>query len=479
MGDRSLEYKVGLFTLLGLVATILAIFVLRPDMFNRQGMSPYYTVLKDATGILEKTHVKTNGVTIGKVSYITLDQNATKVGMDLQDDVFIPQGSRVIVRTVGFLGDKFIEIKRPSNVSTPLDDGAFIPQATDASDLGEVIALIGSIAKDIKKVTENLSTVLGGENGEQSIANIVHNIEKFTEDARGILEDNRNDVRELVANIREFSESANEVLDAENKGRIERILANFDSSMEEVKGATKNINLIAAKVENGEGTLGRLINEDDTLNEVEGALKDIRKVLAPVTKMEVKVDTHAFVRQDDTSQTFFNLIFKTRPDAYYLVGFTDVSERVRDTTTETIDGDDSDGTVRSKETIVDEKSLKFNLQIAKRWGPFAARLGLFETSGGIAGDLYLFRDRLRVSFEAYDFADKDSEIRKGAHLKAYANILFFDHIYAMVGVDDPTRIDSATGKVRSDLNYFFGAGLSFTDQDLKSLFGMAAIATGT
>mgnify|MGYP003687739335 CR=1 FL=1 len=478
MGDKSLEYKVGLFSLIGLAATVLAIFVLRPDMFNSQGTTEYYTVLKDATGILEKTHVKTNGVTIGKVGFIRLNSNATKVGLDIKDDIFIPEGSEVVVRTVGFLGDKFLEVKRPHNVTTPLGEGALLPQSVDASDLSEVIELIGSIAKDIKKVTHNLSEVLGNQDGKQSIAAIVKNIEVFTEDARGILEDNRSDVRELVANIKEFSQSANEVLDTENKARIERILANFDTSMEEVKGATKNINLIAAKVEKGEGTLGRLINDDDTLEEVEGALKDIRKVLAPVTKMEVKVDTHSYVRRDDTSQTYFNLMFKTRPDAYYLIGFTDMSEEVRDTTTETIDGDNTDGVIRSKETIVEDKSLKFNLQIAKRWGHLGARLGLFESSGGFAGDLYFFGDKLRFTLEAYDFADKDSEIRKGAHLKAYANILFFNHIYAMVGVDDPTRLDPATGKVRSELNYFFGAGLSFNDEDLKSLFGMAAIATG-
>ncbi|SMF21355.1 MlaD family protein [Pseudobacteriovorax antillogorgiicola] len=478
MGDRSLEYKVGFFSLLGIAATVLAVFVLRPDMFSRQDMNTYYTILKDATGILEKTHVKTNGVTIGKVAYIRLDENATRVGMEINEDVFIPEGSKVIVRTVGFLGDKFIEIKRPSNVTNPVPDQSFIPQATDASDLGEVIALIGSIAKDIKKVTSNLAAVLGDREGEESIARIVENIERFTEDARGILEDNRDDVRDLVANIREFSESANDVLDQKNRDRIERILANFDDSMVEVRGATKNINLIAQKVEKGEGTLGRLINDDDTLTEVEGAIKDIRKVLAPVTKLEVAVDTNTYIRRDNTAQTYFNLKFRTRPDAYYLIGFTDFSERTRDTTVETLDGDSTDGVVRSKETIVEDSELRFNLQIAKRWGNLGARLGLFDSTGGVAGDLYFFRDRLRVSLEVYDFADKDSEVRELAHVKAYANILFFDHIYAMMGIDDPTRIDPETGSVNKELNYFFGAGLTFNDQDLKSLFGMAAIATG-
>lgn len=478
MADKTLEFKVGLFSFFGIASTILAVFVLRPDMFSQKATRTYFTVLKDATGILEKTHVKTNGVTIGKVSSIELQEASTRVGLAIDESVKIPAGSQVVVRTVGFLGDKFLEIKRVKSSEQLIEAEGFIPQASDASDIGEVIALVGSIAKDVKKVTANLSEVMGNQSGRESMGNILANLEQFTKDARGILEDNRKDVKELVVNLREFSQSVNDVLDEKNREKIERIIANFDSSMEDVRGATKNINLIAAKVEKGEGTLGRLVNDDDTLNEVEGALKDIRRVLSPVTKLEVKVDTNTLVRRDNTSQTYFNLMLKTRPDSYYLLGFTDFSDRVLDTTTETIDGDNSDGSVRSKETITEEKALRFNLQIAKRWGPVGARLGLFDSTGGFGGDLYLLRDRLRISVEAFDFADRDSEIRKGAHLRAYAHILFFNHIYAMLGVDDPTKLDE-NGDPQTKANYFFGAGLTFNDQDLKSLFGMAAIATGT
>ena len=84
------------------------------------------------------------------------------------------KGSR---QTVGFLGDKFIEIKRPGNVESGISDAGFIPQASDASDLQEVISLIGSIAEDVKKVTANLSAVLGDKQGQDSISNIVENID--------------------------------------------------------------------------------------------------------------------------------------------------------------------------------------------------------------------------------------------------------------------------------------------------------------
>jgi phospholipid/cholesterol/gamma-HCH transport system substrate-binding protein len=115
--------------------------------------------------------------------------------------------------------------------------------------------------------------------------------------------------------------------------------------------------------------------------------------------------------------------------------------------------------------------------MAKRWYFVALRFGLFETTGGIATDMYFLRDKVRFTVEAFDWDTQDKTIRRNAHLKTYASVLFYNHLYAMAGVDDPTRTDPETGKAKKDLNYFFGAGLSFTDEDLKAVLGTAALVS--
>ncbi|HYX33026.1 MAG TPA: MlaD family protein [Oligoflexus sp.] len=477
MSRMGTEFKVGLFTLLGLSATAVAIFFVSPELFDRKTKVTYYTILKDASGILENTHVKTNGVNIGRVMRIKLSETATRVELEVLEEVPIPAGSQIAVRTVGFLGDKYIDVVRPENASgEKLPDDGFIPRSPDSADIAEVVKLVGSIAADVKKVTENLASVLGDKKGEQKISNIVDNIEELTANAKALFAENREDVRAMVSNIREVSASLKEITDPENRAKIDRILANFDESMEEVKVATTNIKQISEKIDKGQGTIGRLVNDDTALEEIEGALKDLRQVLAPVTKLQVSVDTHTEMRRDDTSQTYFNLRFTTRPDSYYLIGFTDYSERVVETRTETIDDGLGPTNTRTRESIKDDKALRFNLQMAKRWKWIGARLGLFETTGGAAADVYLWKDRFRISTEVYDFAKKNETVRQTAHIKAYVSVLFFDHLMAMAGIDDPTRFKAGTTKIDPQANYFFGAGLTFNDQDLKALFGMAAIA---
>lgn len=501
MKARGIEFRVGLFTLAGLGATLFAIFVLSPDMFKSRASTPYYTELKDASGILPKTQVKTNGVTIGKVTSVELTLDATRVSFDVRTDVQVPIGSTLEVRTVGFLGDKFLEIHRVENTQGLIAPSGLIPRNMQNVDLNEVISLVGEISKDVKKVTTTLRNVLGSDQGEKSIATIIGNVEATTEHAKLLLAENRQDIRttianiekvsatlrasvgdrerdmqSIVTNIRTFTQSLNEVLNEENKEKMASILASFDQSMVEVQGATKNIKLISERVEKGEGTLGRLVNDDKVLEELEGAVKDIRDVIAPANKLQIGVDYHGEFRRDESAQNYVNLIFRTRPESYYLVGFTDQQAETVDRTTETIDGDASDSTTRVKETIKRQSQLAINLQIAKRWYNAAFRFGLFESSGGMAADYYLFGDRFRFSAEAFQWKGKGNDTRRVAHLKAYASVLFFNHVYAMVGIDDPTRLDTATGKVDPDKNYFIGAGVSFNDQDLKALFGAAALS---
>lgn len=487
------EFKVGLFALVALATLGYMFFVLSPGAFENKEYVTYYTGLKNAAGIVSKTHVKANGVSVGKVKEVILERTMTKVSMEVDKEVPVPVGSRIEIRSVGLLGDVHLEVVRPGGEERLVEPGGFIPQSDDAVDMQTLVSLVGDIARDIRKVTNSLANTLGSKEGEQSIQSIVENIERVTADLRatsgtlknvigdreGDLQDVLSNVRDGVRDLREFSASLKDVLDQDNKDRIDRILASFDESMVDVKGAAKNINLVAEKIEKGEGTIGRLINDDVTLTEIEGAIKDIRQVLAPATKLTVGVDYHAEFRKDESSQHYFNMVFRTRPDRYYLLGITDTTyDNVETrTVTENSPGEGGEGpSTTTTERIKNEKALKFNLQVAKRWYNFTARFGLFETTGGFAGDYHLFRDNVRFTVEAFDWDTKDKTIRRTAHLKAYASVLFYNHIYILGGVDDPTRTDPATGKANKELNYFFGAGLTFNDQDLKAIFGTAALA---
>ncbi|MCX6119968.1 MAG: MlaD family protein [Proteobacteria bacterium] len=489
------EFKVGVFTIVSLVTLGYMLFVLNPNLLKDSNRKKYHTILNDAAGIVPKTHVKTNGVTVGKVYDVALEVNSTKITIEVDSNIKIPKGSHIEVRTRGLLGDVYLEIVRVADTGEYINEGELIQRSQDQMDMGGLVQLAGQIGKDVKQITGTLAGVIGSKNGEMSVRNILDNIEQLTADLRksgaairGAIGDNPEAVENIVlnldktlVNLRKFSANLNDVLDDQNKDKLNRIIASFDDSMVDVKGATKNIRLISEKIEKGEGTIGRLINDDTTLDQIEGAVKDIREALGAANKTQIIVDGHGEFRNDKTSQMTLNLKFQTRPDRFYLIGVTDGSEGVTDTTTETMDQQAANGDQpayqKTRERVSERKALKINLQMAKRWYFFTARIGLFDSTGGVATDMHFFSDKLQLSLEAFDWKTYKNEWRRVARLKTYASILFFNHIYAMVGADDLTRHrNPMTYERQKGPVAFGGMGLTFNDQDLKSLFGAAALA---
>lgn len=513
MLSLSAELKVGLFTIVAGVLIGYMFFVLSPDSFNNDDYVDYITIVKDASGIIEKTHVKTNGVIVGKVSNISLESNRTKIRLSVKRSVKIPQGSSIAIKEKGLLGDVFIEIMRGDDVGVYIDPEGIIPPTEDQMSISALIHVAGAIGNDIKEITTILSKVMGGQVGERNIESIVSDFREFASNTRQLVEENKNDIRQIIQDIRntsdtlkkviankekdfdnivsnvrlatadlkKFSSSIRDIVDGENRQKIDKIIASFDSTMNDVESTAKNVRMVAAKLENGQGSLGKLINDESTISELEGAIKDIREVLAPATKLQLTVDYHGELRKDESTQHYFNMYMRTKPDKFYLIGFTDLSESEKMITPVCYDKTDkevacgSTDVSKTKDIISEKKALRFNFQFGKRWHYMQLRFGLFETTGGLASDFYLLDDRIKLTFEAFDWNSK-SKFRKTAHFKTYLSILFFKHIYLLAGIDDPSRYDPETGKVDKNFNYFYGAGLNFDDQDLKAIFGTASLA---
>ena len=83
----------------------------------------------------------------------------------------------------------------------------------------------------------------------------------------------------------------------------------------------------------------------------------------------------------------------------YLLGVTDVNEKNwREVTFETLEENQAEASRKEPAKLLKKVRLFANLQAAKRWGPVVARFGLFESSGGVAMDIFALQDRFKIFF---------------------------------------------------------------------------------
>ena len=457
MSKISAEAKVGVFVVIGMIILGYMSMKVGKFTFGRAAGYDVKVYFDSVSGLAEDVQVEVAGVEVGRVRKISLENGKALVVLRINSNVMLTKDVKAVIRTKGILGDRYVELIPGSSAAPLIQDGGKIVYTVPTTDMDALISTLGKVATNINKLTNSLANVIGGKDGEASLRFILDNTKEMIEALNRTVQENNKDVNRIIANLAEFSETLNDIISKVNKGKgsIGR-LVNEDETIDNLNAALTSLKTITDKINNSEGSIGKLVNEDETVENINTSLTSINDYLQKQETFRTYVDYRGeYLFDSDAAKSYLSLRIQPKEDKYYLLQIVDDpggKDKVTDTTTTT-------GGVTTTEHRVesDKDALKFSAQIAKRYYDIAFRGGLFESTGGLAIDYYFFDDRLTFSMEAFDF-DPD----RNAHLKFKADFTPFQHIYLTAGFDD---FISNQGKE----SFFVGVGISFSDEDIKTL----------
>ena len=369
-----------------------------------------YAYFEDVTGLSPQTAVRIAGIKVGRVENISLDGKRAKVSMLIFSGYQIPVDSLATIRSLGLLGDKYVEIAT----------GVEAFQLQD----GEVIAT--QSAKGLESAIENLTDLSAS--------------------LKRIAEKNESDIRELIANLKVFSEELKIIA---SRGDLGDSLANLES--------------ITAKIDKGDGTLGQLINDSDTVEKLNIALDDVSNLIGSASRWQYDVAFEGnYLGKQGVLKSEFGVKIRTQKDRFYQLKLTNhPAGKVENKTTiqSVTDGGGNVVTTTTEETVKTEDYL-LSLQIAKRFYDTQFKIGIFENAFGVGAEQFFgLKDRWRFFTEVWDFGRKDLapqsvlggsyRIAGGLHLNFGAHDMFHE--------DSEQR------------DYFLGLKLEFREDDLNIL----------
>ena len=499
----SREAKVGIFVLLGIV--VLTFFTFRVSRMGGIGERGYkLTVDFDtAAGLEPKANVKMAGVPIGKVEGIELAGKNARLILRIQEGIRIPVDSVVSIQTQGLLGEKYVEILPGKETERMLPPGGRVAETIPPANLDEIIRKVGLISEDLKNFTRTLSDTMGTEEGKQALSDIIKNVRETTEvlrtvvagneqrlnriitnidtlsaDLREISAANKEDLRVMIANLRSFSETlkteapglATKLQEmsenvsgvvAENRSNIRESLENLRSASAKLDNTLDSANKVMARIERGEGTLGKLISDNTTITTIDETLEGVNRYIQKREALKTFLDFRLEYQMEPSSwKTHANLRIQPTADKYYLLGIVDDPRGKYDASETTTTVTPPGATVVTRQDTY-SNDLKFNALIAKRFSDLTIRGGLMESTGGLGLDYHLLKDRLRIGVDAFDFTRKD----KKAHLKVFGDYDIVKNFFITAGVDDILNSEEDFRTL------FFGFGIKFGDDDLKTVLG--------
>jgi phospholipid/cholesterol/gamma-HCH transport system substrate-binding protein len=144
MSTRSIETLVGLFVLLGLIALLfLALKAANLGNFNTESTYSIAARFDNIGGLKVRAPVRSAGVTVGRVTAITLDPKTYQgvVSMDIRLGFKFPKDSSAKILTAGLLGDQYVGLE-PGGDEVNLAPGATISQTQSALVLENLIGQV-------------------------------------------------------------------------------------------------------------------------------------------------------------------------------------------------------------------------------------------------------------------------------------------------------------------------------------------------
>lgn len=444
------EFKVGLLVLI--VAGIIAGMSLSvsSDTSYLSSHKDAWFYLEDASGLVEKSGVRMAGIQIGIIKKIKLENGQARIEMSLEGDAPITKSARIEIRPNGILGDKHVEIIAGDPRDPPLRSGEQFLVVDDRASMDRLINEVAKITKNLEVVAENIKSATEGDT-DKPIGRIVKNVETITNNLAEFTSGQKGNIAAILDNLRDTTDTLNDLVNDETD---EGLKATMKRSLARVDNAMKNIDEVTTKINSGKGTIGKLINDDKTIEEINTAVAGVNSFIDAGSKLQTGFDFHSYYLTGDHSEkTTLNIQLQPGLDRYYELG---VVSDARGVTENTITTDTTNGTsTTTTEKKVWQNQIKFNGLFAKNFYDFTIKGGVIENTGGIGLDYFMLKKTLKLSLEAFDFAE--------TNIRATARYTVFSGLYLTAGGENL----ASQGGYKA--NPFVGAGLFLTNDDLKLL----------
>lgn len=437
------------------IATIVAVtFMSIKVTTNQSGFGDYITyrtILKDATGIFPKTPIRVAGINAGRIKLIELQGNNALITFEVLKEIQVTDDSRLRIKSVGFLGDKYLEIAlgRSSVILEPM--GFLI--AEEGGGMEDLLADAGEILKDVKAMSGSFRDVFAPENQDNPMKKIVDNLEALTANLNDTIVTNKDKLASLVDNLEKMSQS---LAEETNRDIDDSSLSKLREILTSTQKLTEDLQLLTQDIRQGKGTIGKLLVEDEIADEVRQTLAGVQRIVSRVDSLrsEIVVFTGANTRTGGRTEAYMKIF--PSPERYYLLGVSTSKFGVESETIRTTIANGAESTRIEKEQ--DKDTYRFNLQLGRRVHQWGFRGGLIDSTGGVGVDYYVPKYGMRFTSEVFDYR-KDV----GVNIRLGAEFQLWNVIYGKVTGEDLAE-ETRSGTV--------SAGLRFTDEDLKGLIGL-------
>jgi phospholipid/cholesterol/gamma-HCH transport system substrate-binding protein len=292
---RDRELFVGLLVIGGIAAILVTLFTFTNAALWR-GRYIVNSTVPNAGGIRKGDPVQMRGVNIGRVLKFFINKDDVTLRLEIEGEYKVPIDSRVELKSAGLLGGMVANVI-PGTSPKTMGWNDTLPGTIGEGAFEGVDELTKSAQKAVGQVEKMLSD------------DTVANIHQGTGEARQLLSDLRNTVAEqrkelivLSQNLRKSSDSLQKItagpeLDRTVK-RLDSLTERMDGVVNGLEKSSHSMEAVLARIERGEGSLGKLTKDDELYVNAAEAAANLKKAAAEMARLteDIRLNPKKYVK---------------------------------------------------------------------------------------------------------------------------------------------------------------------------------------
>lgn len=319
------EIKIGILAVVAIGVTIWGVnFILGQNLFSSS--KTYKVEYKDVTGLSKSAPVLLRGYRVGVVKdlYLNPENPATVIAeLNVDGDIQVPRNTRAVLASGGLMGGNVVVLEFNSfcNGNDCAKEGDYLAPKK----MGLVESMLGvdlteyanGIKKDFPSMLDSLNSSIANPNNDAIIAKTLRDLQQTTENLRELtgkidqlvgvsthkFDRILTDVESVTNNLKQSNSQITGVLNnastlTQNLAQVninkplhqlEETLTQINGTLSQADGAIgnvsntlvsadaalKNVDGLVTKLNEGEGTIGRLITSDEMARDLEKTLKEV------------------------------------------------------------------------------------------------------------------------------------------------------------------------------------------------------------
>ena len=267
------EIGVGALVLMGLAVFTVGLFWLTGRSIKSTGVKAD-VVFSNVSGLKQGDPVMVSGVKKGRVQSVKLQRvGRVEVVLELASDVKPRVDASASVGSTDFFGARFVDFSPGDDQKPYLQDGHAIVGTTPPA----LMDVATGVATRANELIGNASGIVN-----QQLAEDIHNTLVATQRGLNVLNEagSGSMIRQTTATLASVERVMARIDTILGNGkRIDSLGANITDLTNELSHATASLNGLLAKVNKGEGTLGRLASDSTLYNDLHKTLNALTDLL--------------------------------------------------------------------------------------------------------------------------------------------------------------------------------------------------------